>query len=392
MPPKRKMKSNESKDDENKDLKRVIEENKKEIKLLKSEAVKAKRKHTNEVKSLKNEAIRVQMRHDQAIKEIEKSVEVKTEEVNYFSNQATCDKKEVNDLKVKLEVSNKKEDNYKKEIIDLKVKLKDSNKNKKIVDTLLEKLECPVCLTIPRFGPTPICPNGHIVCSKCIKDLRICPMCRVNMGHAKSLLAKAVIENIDHKCDFAGCAEQLSHEKLNAHAKVCSHRPVLCPYVTCHVKVGLSKLVYHMQVNHNSKHKMIPSDHSHKFEMHFRSNNPNESVQWKPRTFSYNNVCFCILVEKEKGHHYTYPVIFASSSDCSKYIIELAVHERSSTLENSKYCFKLCGQPISIDEDKKELKSLGLAVNRRGMEQVFRNSNNKTHNCFSCTISIRNIS
>ena len=54
------------------------------------------------------------------------------------------------------------------------------------------KMECPVCLTIPRNGPPPCCPRGHIVCTGCFEQIREghggCPTCREPMGEGKSLL------------------------------------------------------------------------------------------------------------------------------------------------------------------------------------------------------------
>merc|ERR1719470_221816 len=40
------------------------------------------------------------------------------------------------------------------------------DKHDKICNQLKDKLECPVCLEIPRTGPVYICPNGHFVCKK----------------------------------------------------------------------------------------------------------------------------------------------------------------------------------------------------------------------------------
>ena len=87
--------------------------------------------------------------------------------------------------------------------------------HKRFVDLLKDKLECPVCMDIPRKGPISICSNGHYVCRTCKRDL--CPTCRVVMGENKSLLAVAVIENIDHKCKFNDCGEFFSVDKVEDH-------------------------------------------------------------------------------------------------------------------------------------------------------------------------------
>ena len=74
-------------------------------------------------------------------------------------------------------------------------------KTTKLVAELQGAVECPVCLVVPREGPVPCCPSGHITCSPCLERMRgegkeECPTCRVPMGEGKSLLAKVVIEHM----------------------------------------------------------------------------------------------------------------------------------------------------------------------------------------------------
>ena len=45
------------------------------------------------------------------------------------------------------------------------------------VGTLRKRVECPVCLEIPRSGPVFVCKNGHFVCQKCKRGGN-CPTCR----------------------------------------------------------------------------------------------------------------------------------------------------------------------------------------------------------------------
>ena len=46
-----------------------------------------------------------------------------------------------------------------------------------LIQKLKDKLECPVCLDVPRNAPVPVCLNGHFVCQKCKRDS--CPSCRI---------------------------------------------------------------------------------------------------------------------------------------------------------------------------------------------------------------------
>eukprot|EP00092_Neocalanus_flemingeri_P021431 GFUD01023237.1.p1 GENE.GFUD01023237.1~~GFUD01023237.1.p1 ORF type:complete len:381 (+),score=87.84 GFUD01023237.1:53-1195(+) len=95
------------------------------------------------------------------------------------------------------------------------------NKYKSLLDKLRERIECPVCLELPDAGPVSVCPNGHLVCSKCTSYL--CPTCRSRMFDGKSLLAVTVLENIDRKCLNEGCGEVSTFEKWRDHQQVCGY-------------------------------------------------------------------------------------------------------------------------------------------------------------------------
>ena len=107
-------------------------------------------------------------------------------------------------------------------------------KTTKLVAELKSAVECPVCLVVPREGPVPCCPSGHITCSPCLERLRGegrggCPTCRVPMGEGKSLLAKVVIEHMEHQCSLQGCEEMVAFEGYREHQATCEHRLVVCP-------------------------------------------------------------------------------------------------------------------------------------------------------------------
>jgi len=127
-------------------------------------------------------------------------------------------KKEVNKWKMKHDATTRviarQAVEAKKEVSILKRKLN-------VVDKLMDSIECPVCFDIPRTGPVPVCPNGHLVCQDCKRD--ICPTCRVQMGNGRSLLAMTIIENIDHKCKFDDCDDNFPMDKVEEHEKVCRH-------------------------------------------------------------------------------------------------------------------------------------------------------------------------
>jgi len=115
-----------------------------------------------------------------------------------------------------------------------------------LVQQLRDKVECPVCLDVPKKAPIPVCPNGHIVCSKCVRVE--CPKCRVRMGQGKSTLAVTVIENIEHQCENDECQKKFSLEELAKHVKICDYRLVNinCPGPRCNEKVSLALMATHI--------------------------------------------------------------------------------------------------------------------------------------------------
>merc|ERR1719233_839365 len=118
-----------------------------------------------------------------------------------------------------------------------------TRKYENLVKKLRDKVECPVCYVIPRDAPVPVCPNGHVVCVRCVREK--CPTCRVEMEHGTSTLAVTVIENIEHQCDHEGCDLTFSTSDLPTHMKRCGHRIVKCPGLVCSARMPLSSLLNH---------------------------------------------------------------------------------------------------------------------------------------------------
>ena len=115
------------------------------------------------------------------------------------------------------------EKNSKEELGDIKKQLASvTKKYEDLVKKLRDKVECPVCFEVPKSAPVPVCPNGHVVCMKCVRDT--CPTCRVRMENATSTLAVTVIENIEHTCEHDGCEETRPISELAAHQARCPHR------------------------------------------------------------------------------------------------------------------------------------------------------------------------
>merc|ERR1712096_536560 len=203
--------------------------------------------------------------------------------------------------------------------------------------------------------------NGHLVCQDCKRD--ICPTCRVPM------------------------------DKVEEHEKVCRHRTVSCPYGNCKVKqVSLSKLLDHLNkidCGFDLAPKAIESSIVvEKRDFEITEDQKAGFVFWKLNTFSFEDVSFGIFVEKHDEKYCFCSVMFSLEKECSKFKIDMAVHEKGSTMEDSKVCFKFAGNPFSIDGEKREFLQLRLALTDKQMEQILKKSNNS----FSVSFSIRKTS
>eukprot|EP00092_Neocalanus_flemingeri_P095082 GFUD01120956.1.p1 GENE.GFUD01120956.1~~GFUD01120956.1.p1 ORF type:complete len:342 (-),score=69.04 GFUD01120956.1:37-1062(-) len=280
-------------------------------------------------------------------------------------------------------------ENLENKVHSMKIDNAKEKKFKDVIEQMKDKIECPVCLDVPRSSPIPVCPNGHVVCKECKTDS--CPTCRVAMGNGKSLLASIVIENIDHECKFDDCEDMFAVDKLDDHAKVCAHRTVKCPHPKCCENVSLSKLLDHLGKSKaccfDDAPKLIEKDspvgsRSYSLKDEFLN------ITWGLNIFSYEGVNFAILPEKYDGCYYVSFVMFSSEVECSKYQIEMTLHERGSTSQDAEVSFKYCGKPCSIDGKKTDFKYYGVGVNSKGMEGILKTRLNNLFG-FKVTFSIR---
>eukprot|EP00092_Neocalanus_flemingeri_P022326 GFUD01024210.1.p1 GENE.GFUD01024210.1~~GFUD01024210.1.p1 ORF type:complete len:385 (+),score=80.51 GFUD01024210.1:46-1200(+) len=340
----------------------IIEENKKEHESL-IEALKAQ--HEANLKSLRDSMEKeYNMDKDAASAEI-LELEIESGKYIYQLNNVS-------------EVS-KENECLKKEVEALKSNMKEAtDKLKHIHNELDDKIECPVCMETPREGPVYACPNGHLVCKECRSES--CPTCRVSMGNGKSLLAVTVIENIEHLCKFVDCGELFANDKVDEHEKICKHRTVSCPYDLCNEKISLSKLLEHLgkQTCCSTSVPTVITNSSKSGKAHYRITSDlaiaGGELYWIVNYFSFQDVNFAVVPVKLDNLFYFTMVMFESEKECSNYNIEMEVHERDSTSQDSEFSFKFRGKPTSIDEDRTERKYQGLTVNNKGMEKIISKS------------------
>ena len=114
---------------------------------------------------------------------------------------------------------------------DLEICRAENLKLKTLVDEMRSRVECQVCLVLPRQGPVPMCPNGHFICTSCKARNRQegktrCPTCQQPLGEIRSLLARILIENVLHECDLEGCGQMVTLGGYKGHQDRCDFRLV----------------------------------------------------------------------------------------------------------------------------------------------------------------------
>ena len=229
-------------------------------------------------------------------------------------------------------------------------------KNK--IKKLKERVECPVCLQVPRSGPVSVCPNGHVVCKDCRRYS--CPTCRTPVGEGKSLLALTVIENFDHDCQFEECKQCLPLWEVEQHEQVCPERTVTCPDVDCRVKLPLSGLVSHLSRSDFCCYDVFPTVLAAGHDW-VRKNLIDLALGWAMSSYSFDGQTFTVIPSKSDGQYYFALVMFGTRAECGKYKVEMVAHQLGTEATASAVSFSFCGNPASIDDGKDEHAFFGIS-------------------------------
>jgi len=258
-----------------------------------------------------------------------------------------------------------------KKMLDNMKIIEDELKSEKMkVNTLKNQIECPVCLEVPRKGPVFACPNGHLVCQRCKQDT--CPTCMEDVGDNKSLVALSVIENILHDCKFVECEGEFSLKDVEEHEKVCDHRIVACPYGQCDQMVALSKLVFHLGKNACASNRVpivVESYGEKTFNLSILEKLQNPHISWKMTTY-YHERHFLVLKVNKIGEYWRFVIVMLESLEvCSKFNIEIEVHETNSCPDTRLNARVRC-QPCSVDQTPAEMEGFGLYVPHKFMMKM----------------------
>lgn len=121
-----------------------------------------------------------------------------------------------------------------------------------VPQTLLEELECPMCLELFQ-PPVGICANGHSICGRCKTQTITCPVCRADFLNARNRTLERVLEAIGEvrvRCHFFGCIFMSSVQDITDHETVCSRRPYKCPVADCALEIPLVDVKTHLKAKH----------------------------------------------------------------------------------------------------------------------------------------------
>ena len=222
----------------------------------------------------------------------------------------------------------------------------------KLVDELRSKIECPVCLIIPTEGPMASCPKGHLVCVPYHQTMVAggqlnCPNCRALMGNTMSLLAKTVIENIEHKCMNEGCNEKLPQKEVGKHVEeICKHRRVLCPGSSfCKAVLPFSELKDHVKICTAFKaNKLVSAVNIFRIDKHILNRG---DQSFKSRLLQMNNEEFA-LQQKISNSNISFSVLMlADRYKCDRFKMTIEIQD-----ENSKAAFLAQFNPAPVDMER----------------------------------------
>jgi hypothetical protein len=230
----------------------------------------------------------------------------------------------------------------------------ENNMNRKLVEELRSKVECPVCLVVPREGPVPQCPSGHFICVSCKKTReeegkQDCPSCRGPMvGEANSLLASVVIENIKHECEHKDCDEMVHYKEREGHEEQCEHRLVLCPGSgnTCNKLVPFKDMVGHVKgCKDNIPKPLVVGEQKMLIILQEDHNSP--SLSWKSYCLEFNDETFFLKIKKNKIFTLEL-VLLGTQQEANKYFAEISIYDFKNKIKSVKSCFET--RPIDQDQ------------------------------------------
>ena len=155
-----------------------------------------------------------------------------------------------------------------------------------------------------------------------------CPNCREPMGNNRSLLAKTVIENIEHECPNEGCEKKIAHKELGKHAlEFCRFRKVLCPGnpSECKAVLAISELNDHIKICTGIVlNKLDAGVFNCSIDKGYLARDQLTLV------VRMNNEVFAVQQKMENSNLYFSVLMFAHREKCDRFKMTLEIQNRNS--------------------------------------------------------------
>ena len=247
------------------------------------------------------------------------------------------------------------------------MKLENANL-KKAFEEMKAKIECPVCMEVPREGPIRQCPNGHLLCPTCVdkreRDKKTdCPSCRAPMGQIQSLLATSIIEDLDHECTHRGCAAMVHFKEYNSHLEKCLYRLGCCPNINCGEEIVFKDLEQHVRICPLGFDFQFDTDKQYQtFDV--EKTDLNENVKWV--THWYDNAF--LQTERSNGEYIFEVGMVADKEECSRYMAEILLFDKNDKIVvRSSY-------PVNPIETKNDKKAFHFSIKEELLSRIWENN------------------
>ena len=185
-----------------------------------------------------------------------------------------------------------------------------------------------------------------------------CPNCREPMGNNMSLLAKTVIENIEHDCSNEGCDKKLSHKEVVKHRQeLCKYRKVLCPgnSKACNVILPFCALNDHLMictsvvvVNHQT------TGSSGSCRVWFQKDLlDRDQISFMTRIFHLNNEVYAMQTKMDNGKLSFGVLMHADREKCERFKVTMEIQD-----SNLQTGFLAQFNPAPVDLENADANSL----------------------------------
>ena len=253
-------------------------------------------------------------------------------------------------------------------------------KYQRLVEQIEERLECPMCLTVPKEAPAITCKEGHLACCSCLQGWlaggrRECPYCRSDLLiGVKSLLADLVIKNIEHECDLNGCGQRVPYDDYADHQKKCEFRLVKCPGSNqqCNMMVPFCQVVpHHVRECSDMTMCQYPDE---RLSLSFSEDCLEASFGWDTIVIQNMLGTFFVRVEKDNSLFTVEVVMKGTEEECQKVNAEIAIQDPNSG--GGKSTFNCSHHPRPMG--KENTKEFCLSVTQAALSKTW--SHNKDLN------------